>query len=392
MTTPAAAVPRDLVAPAGPGIRLLAYAADLVIIAALVALTWPLHGGSIVAAALLLVELYVVLCLTRARTGRTPGSLLTHTVAVAAGTSDAPGFGPQAIRSVLFGLLHATVVGPAITIALSKDGQDWIDRFAGTQSWSLRADPETYAEYQSRLARRQAPQPQYDPAMWAPPASQSAQPRIAPYQPGSGARQASADRPKLQYKPPPTTAKPYQPTTSAGPQVFRVAPPPATGVRPAPASRPTPAPAPAPGPAPAARSSEGTRRAPQVVAQPAPAAPAPAIGHSTPPVFLNFDDGKRERVLGTLVLGRQPNPAPGERPVTIEDQTLSVSRTHLRVGIDGNGVWVEDAYSANGSTVGLPGQAFKPLPGGRRTYVSPGTVVGIGDRKLTIAAESASLH
>ena len=124
-------VPTGALAPASGMKRACAYLTDVVCIAAVAGLVWLLFP-SLVIAGIVVVQMAVVFSLLRARTGRTPGALLTRTAAVAEGTSRAPGLKRQLIRSVLMTLLHLTVVGPLISILLGRDGRDWMDRVCGT--------------------------------------------------------------------------------------------------------------------------------------------------------------------------------------------------------------------------------------------------------------------
>lgn len=122
------------------------------------------------------------------------------------------------------------------------------------------------------------------------------------------------------------------------------------------------------------------------VAQPAQVVqPAPAVGAPRPVVVL--DDGQRIPVDGTVVLGRDPRPsdALGEAAlVVVPDQ--SVSANHLAVGLGPTGPWVMDLRSTNGSSVeqdGAPGSRLAPMV---RVPVSPGAVVTLGKRRMTVVA------
>lgn len=82
---------------------------------------------------------------------------------------------------------------------------------------------------------------------------------------------------------------------------------------------------------------------------------------------LEFDDGLSLAVTGIGLIGRNPAPAAGEAIehfVTIADDTLSVSRTHLEFGMDEAGLWVRDRGSTNGSQL--------VEVNGRRTLIEPG--------------------
>lgn len=99
-----------------------------------------------------------------------------------------------------------------------------------------------------------------------------------------------------------------------------------------------------------------------------------------------LDDGGRHPVTSILAIGRQPAAVPGEGQVTLPDDTLSISRTHVRVGVDAEGLWVEDAHSANGTMMTAPGKPATQLAPGRRVHVTAGTTLAIGDRRITVVA------
>ena len=128
--------PAGALAPASGMKRACAYLTDAVCISAIAGLVWLLFP-SLVMVGIAVIQMAVVFSLLRARTGRTPGALITRTAAVTDGTSRAPGLKRQLIRSVLMALLHITVVGPLISILLGRGGRDWMDRVAGTASADL---------------------------------------------------------------------------------------------------------------------------------------------------------------------------------------------------------------------------------------------------------------
>ncbi|QWW19816.1 hypothetical protein I6B53_01395 [Schaalia sp. 19OD2882] len=74
----------------------------------------------------------LVLTVTRALDGHTPGTVLTSTRAVEKDSLSAPGLPRQFARTAVLVLLHVTVVGPAVAAAFSQGGRDWIDRLVGT--------------------------------------------------------------------------------------------------------------------------------------------------------------------------------------------------------------------------------------------------------------------
>ena len=100
-----------------------------------------------------------------------------------------------------------------------------------------------------------------------------------------------------------------------------------------------------------------------------------------------LDDGRRLTVDRLVLLGRNPRPAPGEEDaqlVKIADETRTVSKLHLAIGIDQAGLYVVDRGSTNGSTVTNPGGASRRCPPGDVVYVSEGSIVSMGDHWLEI--------
>lgn len=130
---------------------------------------------------------------------------------------------------------------------------------------------------------------------------------------------------------------------------------------------------------------EPAPRARRAFIEPPPARPA-ALDRA----WIVLDSGTRIEVDSVLLLGRDPEHArPGEQVVSVPDPGRSVSRTHVRIGVDDTGVWVEDAFSANGTTCRTPGGGTLAIARGQRTVVPPGTTVLLGDRFLTVHAETA---
>jgi hypothetical protein len=115
--------------------------------------------------------------------------------------------------------------------------------------------------------------------------------------------------------------------------------------------------------------------------------PAVASAAREPAAELVFDSGSRVSVTTTMVIGRAPRARPeaaGAVLVVFDDSTMSVSATHLLVGPDASGVWVEDAGSTNGSSVRLPsGQSMQLVPGLKVT-VPFGAELHLGDRTARV--------
>ena len=147
------------------------------------------------------------------------------------------------------------------------------------------------------------------------------------------------------------TPQPLAQEASAGvpPAKVEAARPPEPAV-PAPAL-PTTAPAlPTTAPKPAATATNGTT------------ASAPA---SASYAALLLDTGQSIPVNRTIVLGRAPSPQRAtDSPIPVEDQTRSLSRTHVRIAPSEGGIMIEDLNSANGTRARSPnGQTHTLVPG-----------------------------
>ena len=125
-------------------------------------------------------------------------------------------------------------------------------------------------------------------------------------------------------------------------------------------------------------------------AEPAEAAEAAEAAEPTPQVqnwVAVLDDGRQLMIDRLVLLGRNPRPQPGEEDaqlVKIADETRTVSKLHLAIGIDPAGLYIVDRGSTNGSTVTSPGGASKRCQPGEVIYVDAGSIVSMGDHWLEI--------
>jgi predicted component of type VI protein secretion system len=100
-----------------------------------------------------------------------------------------------------------------------------------------------------------------------------------------------------------------------------------------------------------------------------------------------LDDGRRVNIDRLVLLGRNPRPQAGEEDaqlVKLADETRTVSKLHLAIGVDQAGLYVVDRGSTNGSTVTNPGGASRRCQPGDVVYVDAGTIVSMGDHWLEI--------
>lgn len=114
-------------------------------------------------------------------------------------------------------------------------------------------------------------------------------------------------------------------------------------------------------------------------------APAPARWR------VSFDSGETFVVEGLAVVGRRPEPRPGEQVrhvLPLRSEGRSLSRTHAQLQVAPDGVLVVmDRGSTNGSVLIRRGVA-KDLAAGRPTTLLPGDQVALGDRRMIVARES----
>jgi uncharacterized RDD family membrane protein YckC len=138
-------------------------------------------------------------------------------------------------------------------------------------------------------------------------------------------------------------------------------------------SRPTPPPPPPPLSPP-----EDTRTG---------ATPATAPATAPPRWEVAFDTGERFEVSGLTLVGRRPEPRPGEpvrRLVTLPSADMSLSKTHAQFQVVPDGALVVmDRGSTNGSILVRAGVA-KPLAGGRPATLRDGDRVRFGDREMSV--------
>ena len=408
--------PRSYAAAASGGALAAAYLIDVVCFAVLTALAWWVYP-SLPVVVIVACELWIIATFIRARSGRTPGAFAMQIAAISTQPTPsergmefdrAPGLGRQSAHSFIMLLLHVTVVGPVITWAIARDGQTWVDRVCGMGNLDIRASRSGASE--AVFAARQTSASEAVPGSVAAPspAHQWAGPSASPVAvPGSVAAPSPATLA------PPTTA----PVQVAPPVAPVAAPDPVVMSAPAPTGAPVEAPiaAPAPtgapvsmaapavsapvqqpvppaGPAVPARhgGASAMPKVPQAPTQhasaPQQAAPRPSFA-SAPTLAIIVDDGQRIEVNAQIVLGRAPEQTPADaQAIAIADSTRSLSRTHLRVApADGEALWIEDTFSANGTRLQAHDGSTQPLPRGQRVKVPVGTVLLLGERRLSVS-------
>jgi uncharacterized RDD family membrane protein YckC len=132
---------------------------------------------------------------------------------------------------------------------------------------------------------------------------------------------------------------------------------------------------------------------------PKPTAPPPGVatGERTqprPPAAsagrwqVTFDTGEQFEVRGLTLVGRRPEPRPGEpvkRLVTLPSDDMSLSKTHAQFQVVPDGALVVmDRGSTNGSLLVRAG-VTRRLVGGKPATVRDGDRVRFGDREMTVS-------
>lgn len=130
----------------------------------------------------------------------------------------------------------------------------------------------------------------------------------------------------------------------------------------------------------------------RLVAERAAAAAAQAAPDAGPSAVLRLWDGRRLTLTGTALMGRNPTPHDGEpaptHRLTLDDPVRSVSKTHLEVGVDADGVWVRDRASTNGTVVSgvVSGEDLRvQCPPREKVRVPRGATVAFGRYWFTVS-------
>ena len=454
-----------------PASRLVgAYLIDLLVLGALLGVTWYVHFTAWTIG-IITAEAVVASALMLGVSGRTPGMALMR-VCLIRDEDDAqtPSLGAALGYTALAVLLQLTGVGLLASYAMVHDGRTWLSgptrtRFVDLRKHAALAAGPGEVERSERPSRAPSgfdsvhegadqwsapaapltPVPSSAPDYSAPGQrandpygedySAPAMPAVSPL-PAAPAMPAAPAAPAARepnafdalLAPPqgapdthrPAPQRPAAPTTPAAPAVPPVPAAPATPAAPAqvpappswgaPAQQVPPQPAQAsyggggqyaapasgvPGPPPSRRDVQAAQRS--GASQWGGAGQSQWGVPATPPrmqlLWLIFDSGQRELIDMPVTLGRAPAAVEGSRAVVVPDATMSLSRTHMRLGPTATGAWIEDSFSANGTQIRTPDGRVMELTGGQAVEVPAGTEVIMGDRRATIVyADADSVH
>jgi uncharacterized RDD family membrane protein YckC len=116
----------------------------------------------------------------------------------------------------------------------------------------------------------------------------------------------------------------------------------------------------------------------------------PAPGTAPARWRVGFDTGETLVVDGLVLIGRRPEPRPGEsvrRLVPLRSEDMSLSKTHAQVQVASDGTLVvADRGSGNGSVLVRRGAA-RQLAAGRPATLLDGDRVHLGDRLMTVSRD-----
>lgn len=401
--------------PASPGKRVAALFVDVVGAALIAFVASRLSHGNIMVIVTVLLEYAAVQAIMIAIRGRSIGCTLTGVVLVSAGSSMmSPSLG-RSFGYVLVTTLSAIVLPvPFVSVFLGGERGSWM-----ASLWSLEcltfAPRDEYAEasapvspYSSARSRGTGGYTNFGSVTAAPSAQSSmtresqdaAQPRFAapqdaaprpvramPQAPGRPITPAVPAQPAAPAAP--AQASPY--TAPARPQGAPLTPPtrqrPAQSAAPAQASSRTAPARPQGTPAtpptrqrPVAAPPQGAPRS-----APRPAAAKPAAGTNGSHTGLLLDTGQSIPVDRTIVLGRAPSPvSPGDVPIPVDDQTRSLSRTHVRISPTASGISIVDMNSANGTRARTPNGRTHTLVPGQPLELPLNSQLLLGERLISV--------
>lgn len=401
--------------PASPGKRVAALFVDVVGAALIAFVASSLSHGNIMVIVTILLEYAAVQAIMIAIRGRSIGCTLTGVVLVSAGSSMmSPSLG-RSFGYVLVTTLSAIVLPvPFVSVFLGGERGSWMASLCSLECLTF-APRDEYAEasapvspYSSARSRGTGGYTNFGSVTAAPSVESSmtresrdaAQPRFAapqdaaprpvramPQAPGRPITPAVPAQPAAPAAP--TQASPY--TAPARPQGAPLAPPtrqrPVQSAAPAQASshaapaRPQGAPATPPTrQRPVAAPPQGAPRS-----APRPAAAKPAASANGPHTGLLLDTGQSIPVDRTIVLGRAPSPvSPGDVPIPVDDQTRSLSRTHVRITPTASGISIVDMNSANGTRARTPNGRTHTLVPGQPLELPLNSQLLLGERLISV--------
>ncbi|MFE4000809.1 RDD family protein [Nocardioides sp. YIM B13467] len=330
----------------------------------------PLPGVGLIASVVL--GVWLVGTVLTGSGGKTPGKMALglRVVSDDSGAAGRPiGVGKAFVRQALLGLCTIPTLGIgtatfAWVAAMDDRGrrQGWHDRRAGSVVVDVRPPAVVETEEEAPAPRRIVNLT----TMRLKQAEATPEPAERPQTPAAPTQSAAQAAAEAQAAP---TLVPAPIARQAPP-----APVPPTPTPPAPPAPPVPS-------------------APQAAAQPAP--PPPPVPAPQPAATarwrVTFDTGQSFVVEGLAIVGRGPEPRPGEEVahrVALSSSDMSLSKTHAQFQIAADGTLVVmDRGSTNGTTLIRQGAA-RALGARRPAALVDGDKVKFGDRTMDVVREA----
>jgi len=309
------------------------------------------------------VVVWLVLAVVLGVTGTSPGKAMTGLRVVHHGTGTPIGVGPALLRSLVLGVAGLPTFGIGLaTLAWTavedrgRQRRGWHDHLTHTVVVDVRPAVEV-----TDVGVDEAPRHIVNLTAM----------RLVPAPPVEQVRTPERSEHSVRRQPLPAD----------------LARPASTPTAPAPAQQPQPVPA-QPWSAPPGQ--QQVAAAPRTPAQPARSAPPPGTPMTPPRWRVHFDNGESFVIAGLALVGRRPEPRPGEQVahlVPLASADMSVSKTHAQLGPASDGtIVVMDRGSTNGTVLVRQGVARQLAPGKPASLLDGDTVV-FGDREMVVSRE-----
>ena len=278
------------------------------------------------------------------------------------------GFGRAFMRTIVWSATGSIIVGWFSPLFdASRHRQGWHDKVARAVVVPAAKRPHADAAPPPAWIAAAPPRPAIDEGIDPAEVAAAARPRVG----AAGSRPVEPEPAEEELPTPPAEV------ISAVPGM--IDPAPALGVAAVPGF------APASAPAPAASLPPIPRAAPDASDPNDPVLGATVARNPIPTgaALLVWDNGSRTGVRGRTLFGRNPAREDGASVVAVRDETLSLSKTHFEIDVEGDDIRVMDRHSTNGVVLVRNGRRA-PLSPGQLTPVRTGDRLEFGDRSATV--------
>ena len=398
--------------PASAGKRAMALLVDLLGAALVAFVASTLSHGSVAVTVTTVVEFAAVEAIMIAITGRSIGVSVTRCALVRADSSQlCPSLGRSFGYVSLTALTSIIVPVPFVSVLVSGYQGSWMAKLCSLQCVTF-APEDTMAEaaapsspYGNARARTVGGYTNFGSVTGAPstqagltrehtradqpraaaPLESAAHAPVSPFSMPVPANPQAPGRPIAISAPAPNRFAAPQESARRAEPAAPTSPTPRTPMTPGAPTAPSTPPVPMPAPA---QSAPYDARGVGDVTAPAPskASLTPTTPTATAPLAaLLLDTGQSIPINRTIVLGRAPSQlSAADTPIAIDDQTRSLSRTHVRIMPSATGITIEDLNSANGTRARTPGGRTHTLVPGRPIDLPINSQLLLGERLISV--------